>query len=141
MASQIKFIQRDNMACKNKQPVIRSFYRFTRIKTGRSIKSFSLNPFMNDLYSEPLQKSLIIDSPAFSNTNIPCLLWADDLVLMSKTEKGLQEEIDILAGYSDNWKLEVNIEKTKVIIFDKRGRLIKDENITHKGSIIESVKY
>ena len=59
----------------------------------------------------------------------------------AKTKKGLHEHIDILAGYSDNWKLEVNIEKTKVIIFNKRGRLIKDENISYKGSVIESVKY
>ena len=60
---------------------------------------------------------------------------------MSKTKKGLQEQLDILGGYSDNWKLKVNIEKTKVIIFNKRGRLIKDENISYKGSLIESVKY
>ena len=60
---------------------------------------------------------------------------------MSKTKKGLQKQIDIMEGYSDNWKLKVNIEKTKVIIFNKRGRLIKDENISCKGSIIESVKY
>ena len=60
---------------------------------------------------------------------------------MSKTKKGLQEQLDILGGYSDNWKLKVNIEKTKVIIFNKRGRLIKDENISYKGSLIESVTY
>ena len=60
---------------------------------------------------------------------------------MSKTEKGLQEQTDILEGYPDNWKLKVNIEKTKVTIFNKRGRLIKDENISYKGSTIESVKY
>ena len=76
---------------------------------------------MNDLCSELLQKSLIIYSPAFSNTNIPCLslLLANDLVLLSKTKKGIQEQIDILAGYYDNWKLKVNIEKTRVIIFNK----------------------
>ena len=52
---------------------------------------------------------------------------------MSKTKKSLQEQIDILEGYSENWKLKVNTEKTKVIIFNKRGRLIKDENISYKG--------
>ena len=54
----------------------------------------------------------------------------------AKTKKGPHEHIDILAGYSDNWKLKVNIEKTN---FNKRGRLIKDENISYKGSVIESV--
>ena len=81
---------------------------------------FFFNLYMNDLCPELLQKSSIIDSPPFSNTNIFCLLWADDLVLMSKTDKGLQEQIDILVGYSYNWKLKLNIEKTKVIIFNKR---------------------
>ena len=85
---------------------------------------------MNDLCSELLQKSSIIDSPAFSNTNIPCLLWADDLVLTSKNKKGLQEQIDILEGYLNNWKLKVNTGKTKAIIFNKRGRLIKDKKIS-----------
>ena len=43
------------------------------------------NLYMNDLCSELLQKSSIIDSPAFNFQIqiIPCLLWADDLVLMS----------------------------------------------------------
>ena len=136
----IRFIQRDSRACKNKQPVIRSFYCFTGIKTDPP-SPFFFNLYMNDLCSELLRKSSIIDSPVFSNTNIPCLLWADDLVLLSKTKNDLQEQIDILAGYFDNWKLKVNIEKSKVIIFNKRGRLIKDENISYKESIIESVKY
>ena len=69
----------------------------------------------------------------FKYKYISCLLWADDLVLLSKAKKGLQEQIDILAGYSDNWKLKVNIEKTKEIIFNKSRRLIKMKTDPTKG--------
>ena len=78
-----------------------------RLKQRDLPSPFFFNLYMNDLCSELLQKSSITDSPAFSNTNIPCLLWEDDLVLISKTKKDLQEQIDLLAGYFDNWKLKV----------------------------------
>ena len=36
----------------------------------------------NDLCPELLRKPSIIDNPAFSDKNISCLLWGDDLVFM-----------------------------------------------------------
>ena len=42
------------------------------------------------------------------------LLWADDLILMSDSEEGLQKQLDNLFGYCSDWQLIVNILKTNV---------------------------
>ncbi len=46
------------------------------------------------------------------------LLWADDLVLFSKTPEGLQDHLNKLYQYCSKWQLIVNNLKTKVLIFN-----------------------
>ena len=46
-------------------------------------------------------------------------MYADDLVLLSKSEQGLQNCLSKLKSYCTNWNLTVNIDKTKVMIFSK----------------------
>ena len=50
------------------------------------------------------------------------LLYADDLVLLSPTEQGLQQNLDLLEQYCQAWALAVNLNKTKIMIFEKRSR-------------------
>jgi len=45
-----------------------------------------------------------------------------DIVIFSETEQGLQEGIDVLSKYCEKWKLVVNVNRTKVMVFRKRGR-------------------
>ena len=56
-----------------------------------------------------------------NNIESNCLLWADDLLLMSETEQGLQNAIDKMADFYSSLNLPINIKKTKIIIFNKRG--------------------
>ena len=72
---------------------------------------------------------------------MPCLFWADDLVLISKTKEGLQELLNILDKYSADWKMKVNIEKTKVVIFNKQGWVLKGEMLYHRNNCLKNVKY
>ena len=46
---------------------------------------------------------------------IACLLYADDLVILSESKSGLQASLDKLDGYCDKWALEENINKTKIM--------------------------
>lgn len=48
------------------------------------------------------------------------ILYADDTVLMSETPEGLQLMLDKFQEYCENWKLTVNTQKTKLVIFSKR---------------------
>ena len=44
-------------------------------------------------------------------------LYADDTVLLSETKDGMQQSLDIFQLYCDLWKLDVNINKAKVMVF------------------------
>lgn len=54
---------------------------------------------------------------------IGCLMYADDTVLISKSEAGLQKALNKLHDYCTKWKFTVNRSKTKVMIFQKGGKL------------------
>lgn len=70
------------------------------------------------------------------------LLYADDTVIMSNNELELQNALDAYEIYCDNWKLTVNISKSKIVIFSKgRQRFcnfrFKDEQL----EIVQEYKY
>ena len=47
------------------------------------------------------------------------LLFADDLVLLADSETGMQDSMNKLDEYCKLWELEINAEKTKVVVFGK----------------------
>ena len=66
-------------------------------------------------------------------------MYADDLILISETEDGLQKCLNKLAEYVERWQLSINIKKTKIIIFQRGGRL--PCTIFYLGNqIVEKVK-
>ena len=64
------------------------------------------------------------------------LLYADDTILLSETEKGLQQLLNAFCNYCKQWKLSVNLDKTKVIVFSKR-KSNKKYNFTFDGDTIQ----
>ena len=58
-----------------------------------------------------------------NSTPLNCLLYADDLVILSESKEGLQKSLDILSLYCEKWGLEVNTRKTKCLVFNTMGRL------------------
>ena len=72
------------------------------------------------------------------------LLFADDIVLISKTPAGLQNQINNLKHISDELGLEVNLEKTKAIIFRRGGYVGRNEKWYYGNEqigIVNSYKY
>ena len=53
------------------------------------------------------------------------LIWADDLLLLSETEKGLNNMLKNLEKYTTANLIKVNLDKTKCMIFNKTGRLLR----------------
>ena len=47
------------------------------------------------------------------------LLFANDLVLLADSETGMQDSMNKLDEYCKLWELEINAEKTKVVVFGK----------------------
>ena len=51
-------------------------------------------------------------------------MYADDLAILSKSAVGLQNALSKLYSYCLKCKLTVNVNKTKVMIFNKTGRVL-----------------
>ena len=74
------------------------------------------------------------------NTEISCLKYADDLVIMSTSPNSLQKCMRHLEQYCAKWKLEINLKKTKIMIFNKQGSLRKKHTFFYKNKIIENTR-
>ncbi len=48
------------------------------------------------------------------------LMYADDTIIVADSNEGLQNALNCLEDYSRKWKLEVNAQKYKVTIVEKR---------------------
>ena len=92
---------------------------------------------MNDPCSDLIISADDSETPKLQKIFVPCPFWANDLVLLSKTKDRLQKQLDILAKYSSDWKLKVNSDKTKSLIFNKSGRLLKTEKVDYNKDMIE----
>ena len=65
------------------------------------------------------------DPVSLGSAYFNCLLYADDVVLVSQSAKGLQNCLNKLGDYSQNWCLDINYDKSKVLVFNRTGRLTK----------------
>ena len=76
--------------------------------------------------------------------NIPMflLLFADDAVLFSKNPNSLQSMLNDIETYCNDWNLNINVNKTKTVIFEK-GRPTKFDFYMYnsKVEIVDSFKY
>lgn len=112
------------------------------VKQGDSLSPMLFNIYTNDL--PEVFDQLHSDPVSLDSTKLNCLLYADDLILISESEKGLQSCLDSLSTYCTRWKLKINISKTKIIIFNKGKRkpsqdkfLINEQEI----EVVEKYKY
>ena len=72
-----------------------------------------------------------------NNSPLSSLLYADDLVLISESAEGLQNCIDKLDNYCEKWNLTINLDKTKIMSFNKSGRKIIKDMFTFRNATIE----
>ena len=83
---------------------------------GGMISPHLFTEFLSDLKQHLDEYSgLVID-----DTLITYVLYADDLILCSDSEVGLQKLLDGLFEYCKKWHLIVSLAKTKVVIFNKK---------------------
>ena len=105
------------------------------VKQGETLSPALFNIFINDL-----PKSLSTENaPKLNNIPIGCLMFADDVILLTKSKQELQENIDSVAKYCKTWNLEVNIKKTKIMKFSRNGHVCKDK-FTYNDETLECVQ-
>ena len=73
------------------------------------------SPILFNLYVSDLQSYLGFDTnaPLLDTSYVNSLIYADDLVLVSRSKEGLQGLIDKLGDYCKRWRMDVNTQKTK----------------------------
>ena len=72
---------------------------------------------MNNLVSMLLEHNLGVN---LASEIINCLLFADNIVLMGKSEQELQTLLNITARFASKWNLKFNSKKSKVMVIDKK---------------------
>ena len=108
------------------------------VKQGDTLSTTLFNLYINDL---PDEFDFDDNNPIrIGSTDISCLLYADDLIIMSTSPESLQKCISKLEQYCIKWKLQVNLKKTKIMIFNKQGSLIKKYKFYFNNNIIENVR-
>jgi hypothetical protein len=61
------------------------------------------------------------------------LAFANDLVIVAKSEREMNEMMKNLGKYLRKKKLEVNVEKAKMMVFNKRKRKNEENEWNWKG--------
>ena len=95
-------------------------------RQGCNLSPSLFNIYMNDL---PNIFDTKCNPISLNNTSIPCLMYADDLVIFSEKQEGLFTCLKRLETYCKKWRLSINTQKTKIIIVNKK------KNVTYNFQI------
>ena len=67
------------------------------------------------------------------------ILYADNIVIFANSKEQLQLNVDALYEYCQRWKMIVNINKTKFMVFRKSGRLTALTTFYYNNEELEKV--
>ena len=117
----VKSMHSESMcAVKTREKQTELFTQGRGVCQGCNLSPTLFNVYINELAVELDQCA----APGLSllDREVKSLFYADDLVLLSLTEQGLQQQLDIEEKYCQRWALAVNMKKTNVMIFQKHPR-------------------
>jgi hypothetical protein len=77
------------------------------------------------------------DAPTLANMHVWLLFFVDDLVLISESEVGLQQQLDTLQQLCNECELIMNVAKTKAMVFNSVDPC---QEFVFKGDVIERVQ-
>ena len=105
------------------------------VRQGAVTSPIFFSIFINELIKE------------FQNSNagikigdriISSLFFADDIVLLA-TKDQLQLFLDVLSKFAHKWRLRVNLDKTKVVIFDPKCNSLSKEKFYYDHHLVQVV--
>ena len=115
------------------------------VRQGENLSPFLFSIFLNNLDHYFRNRKMTGVTCEFKDENITIflkiffLLYADDTVVFSDNPNDLQRSLDTFKDYCNDWKLLVNVNKTKVLIISQgrpRGKL----HFYYDGMELEIVK-
>ena len=112
--------QNDNCTVKLSNGLTNAFVANQGVKQGCILSPLLFNNFLADL-PDYLSNSECRPLQVEDSNPIDCITWADDIIILSETECML----DKLAIYALENEMEINVDKTKSMIFNKSGKFIR----------------
>ena len=113
-----------------------SFMSTNGVRQGDTLSPNLFKTFINDLPDIFDIRCHGVDIGAY---HLNCLLYADDVILLSQSKVGLQNCLKKLKNYCADWCLDVNLDKTKVLVFNKACKLYKHK-FKFNDKTVESVR-
>ena len=116
------------------------------VRQGENLSPFLFSLYINDLEEFLLNKNVVgihsisnaIENELLVYFKLLVLFYADDCVIMAESAEELQNALNEFQMYCFEWKLTVNVDKTKILIFSK-GPMLKTK-FYYNNQVIESVR-
>ena len=121
------------------------FYCEKGVRQGENMSPLLFSLYLNDLETYLCHNGCdslninINDNDVLLYLKLFAILYADDTILMSDDANKFQNLLNSFANYCNQWRLQINLNKTKIMIFGGNSR---SNNLffTLNGKPIESVK-
>ena len=124
-------------------PKINGYFLSPILTTVGLKQGDNLSPILFDIFFDDVEEifdEYCVPVSLSDDLSINHLLYADDMALLSLSSDGLQNSLNKLYTYCNKWKLEVSTIKTKVMVFNSSGRLLKGYRFYYNGISLEQVK-
>ncbi|KAJ3632437.1 hypothetical protein MTP99_009448 [Tenebrio molitor] len=113
------------------------FEKTKRVRQGCPLSPLRFTIYLADV-DEMLRKAQA-RGVVVGREKVWSLAFADDMVIVAKSEREMKEMMRNLGKYVRKKKLEVNVEKTKIMVFNKRKRKNEESEWKWEESKIERV--
>lgn len=116
----IKAMFLETTSCLKLNDMLTSWFPVSsRVRQGDSISPTLFAYFINDL-AEGLKN--LHKGVKLNDTEICCLLYADDIMLLSENELDMQDMLDFVNNWCKKWLLRIKYAKSNIIHFRNKGR-------------------
>ena len=109
------------------------------MRKGECLSPFLFAMYLNDI--EHTVKTNKFEGINMGLTRMLILLYADDAVILSDSRNKLQQGLTILNEYCKKWEITLNTDKTKIVVFQKGGKLSVKDKWYYDDKELEVVKH
>ena len=95
------------------------------VNSGVLRQGCKLSPLLFVIYMDKLVKDCkFVSDVKVKDYSLSSLLYADDLVLISRNAKGLQHNLERLSRACDEFGMKINLEKTKTMVISRKQKFV-----------------
>ena len=124
----VKSMYEQVKSCVKSRSGLTYYFKYKRgVRQGCLLSPVLFSLFLNDLQGYLLEGGA--NGITLWDIKIFSLLYADDLVLIAESEEDLKLQMRILGSYADDFEMEINPKKTKVMIFNDKSKTLKTQSL------------